>query len=211
MRLKEVIIVEGNYDKIRVKQAFKDAAVITTNGFRLYKDKAKIEMIRQLAQTNGIIILTDSDSAGLKIRNFIKNCLGCSEAVKIKHAYIPQIKGKERRKVRPGAEGYLGVEGMEVSAIINAVSSVADAKEDAKSNKNKSRLTKTDFFELGLSGHKDSRKKRAELCDKLNLPTNLSANSFLEVLNSLYTRDRIIELFRDSTLSPLEEVNVCCD
>lgn len=189
IKLDQVIVVEGKYDKIKVGQIF-DTEIITTDGFGIFKNDKKLEYMRRVAQKRGIIILTDSDGAGLVIRNHIKSVLNNEN---IYYAYIPQLEGKERRKARPGKEGLLGVEGVKDDVIIKAVMScgIKPAQEEQKE-----RLTKGDMFDLGLSGGQGSAEKRKRLAKSLDLPDNISANSLLDALNILCTKDEIIKLLK---------------
>lgn len=183
IRVKETIIVEGEHDKKKLL-SFLDADVIVTGGFQIFKDKEMKELIKNIAQKKGAIILTDSDRAGFIIRNHIKNI-----APNVIHAYIPEIKGKERRKKEPGKEGLLGVEGIEKEIIVNSlIKSGATIEGEKKEVKRK--YTKLDLYNLGLVGKEDSRIKRREFLLKNNLPQKLSANMMLEVINTLE-----IELF----------------
>lgn len=186
LKIKEAIIVEGKYDKIKLSQLF-DTLIIPTNGFDIYKNKNKLNLLKQVAEKNGIIILTDSDSAGFRIRNHIRNCLG---DVNVKNAYIPEVEGKEKRKDAPSKEGLLGVEGIKDELIIQAVLSQTQQTE----KDNDSRITKTDFYELGLTGGANSAEFRAKLCKKLGLPVKISANQLLSALNNLYTKDEFLKI-----------------
>lgn len=188
IKLDQVIIVEGKYDKIKVGQIF-DAEIITTDGFGIFKNEKKLDYIRRAAEKRGVIILTDPDGAGLVIRNHFKSALKCDN---VYYAYIPQLEGKERRKTSPGKEGLLGVEGVKDDIIIKAVMSCGIEPSQDRENK----LTKTDMFELGLSGGQGSAEKRKRLAKKLDLPDNISANSLLDALNILCTKDEIIELIK---------------
>lgn len=189
IKLDQVIVVEGKYDKIKVGQIF-DTEIITTDGFGIFKNDKKLEYMRRVAQKRGIIILTDSDGAGLVIRNHLKSVLNDEN---IYYAYIPQLEGKERRKAHPGKEGLLGVEGVKDDVIIKAVMScgIKPAQEEQKE-----RLTKGDMFDLGLSGGQGSAEKRKRLAKNLDLPDNISANSLLDALNILCTKDEIIKLLK---------------
>ena len=180
-RIKEAILVEGRYDKATLSNAV-DANIIELGGFRIYKDKDLLALIRRLADTCGVIILTDSDRAGFQLRNYIKG----SVKGNVKHAYIPDIAGKEKRKVKPSAEGKLGVEAMRIQTLREAIAAcgATDAPADDSGNSKKP-LTKADFFELGLSGGPGSAEKRRELARKHNLPERLSADALLAVLNAL--------------------------
>lgn len=182
LKINEAIIVEGNYDKARLANIV-DATIIVTDGFMIFKDTKKAEMIKKLADTCGVIIFTDSDAAGFKIRNYLKNILS---GKKVKHAYIPDIKGKERRKNHHSKEGFLGVEGVSDDIIITALNNAGYSA----GNEDKKRLiTKTDLYSDGLCGGDDSAQRREKLKKNLNLPKHLSANSLLDVLNRLYSYD----------------------
>ena len=182
LKINEAIIVEGNYDKARLANIV-DATIIVTDGFMIFKDTKKAEMIKKLADTCGVIIFTDSDAAGFKIRNYLKNILS---GKKVKHAYIPDIKGKERRKNHHSKEGFLGVEGVSEDIIITALNNAGYSA----GNEDKKRLiTKTDLYSDGLCGGDDSAQRRERLKKNLNLPKHLSANSLLDVLNRLYSYD----------------------
>lgn len=193
IKLKEAVIVEGRYDKILLR-GFIDAPIIETGGFRVFKDKEKQKLIRKLSETRGIIIMTDSDSAGFVIRNFLK---GIVPSEKIKHCYIPQIKGKEKRKAEVSKEGYLGVEGLDEKTIINALqkSGVNICSKSAETEFEE--ITKADFYELGLSGKENSAKLREKLLKKLDMPAYLSANAFLAVLNCFYSKKDLLDILKD--------------
>lgn len=187
IKVKQVIIVEGKYDKIKLDSIF-DAVVVTTEGFRIYKDKQKISMIKTLADMYGVIILTDSDVAGFKIRNFISSFLPKST---ITHVYVPQIVGKEKRKVVASKENMLGVEGIEKSQILQSfkLAGVFLCNEEQEKFKNKRMITEQDFYEDGLIGRIGSEEKRQIIKKKLNLPTYLSTKKLLNVLNKMLTYD----------------------
>ena len=182
LKIKEVIIVEGNYDKSKLENLV-DAVIVVTDGFMIYKDKKKCNMIRALAKKNGAIIFTDSDSAGFRIRNYLKNIL---KDCKVRHAYIPDIKGKEKRKNHHSKEGILGVEGVEDETILNSLENAGFVLYEPCNEK---KVTKTDFYADGLTGVPDSAQKREKLKKKLNLPRNLSANMLIDVINNLYGYD----------------------
>ena len=187
LHIKEAIVVEGKYDKKRL-QNITDAVIIETNGFSLYKDKSVIEAVRHMAKTQGIIILTDSDNAGFRIRSYIKQCVGESGMVKM--AYIPQQPGKERRKPRPGKEGLLGVEGIDEATLLDILSKATAVREDAPGRPHDERqITKNTFYEDGLTGRVDSKMRREQLCRTLNLPNRLSATALLDILNKVYGYD----------------------
>lgn len=186
IKINEAIIVEGKYDKIRLANIV-DATVITTDGFRIFKDAEKVALIRLLAEKRGIIILTDSDRAGQMIRKHIEKI---AEKGRIKNVYLPQLKGKEKRKTAPSAEGVLGVEGTDDEIIINALSRAGITGEPIRKEGRK--ITKTDLYNMGVSGTDGAAEKRACLCSFLGLPDFLTANSLLDVLNSLYGYDDFI-------------------
>ena len=188
--IKEAVIVEGRYDKIKLSEVI-DTPVIETGGFRIFKDKEKQNLIRKIAEQRGILVLTDSDSAGFVIRNFLKENV---PEDKIKHAYIPQLKGKEKRKSEASKEGLLGVEGVSAEIIADAVrkSGAAILGEDNKIQK--SEITKQDLYELGLTGRENSAVLREKLLKKLELPTYLSTNAMLSALNCLYSLKELKEM-----------------
>ena len=188
IKIKEAIVVEGKYDQIKLSRLF-DTLIIPTNGFDIYKNKSKLNMLKQVAQKSGIIILTDSDSAGFRIRNHIRNCLG---DVSVKNAYIPEIEGKEKRKDTPSKEGFLGVEGISDEIIVNAVMS-----QTQQIDQTGEKITKTDFFELGLTGGEESGQKRAKLCKKMGLPVKISANQLISALNNIYSKEEFLNLIED--------------
>ena len=187
IKLSQAIIVEGKYDKIKLDQIF-DAIIVTTNGFGIFNDKEKLEYIRRLARERGVIIFTDPDGSGLVIRNHLKSVLP-PECVY--HAYIPDIKGKEKRKAMPGKAGLLGVEGVDDRLIIDAVMA-SGVERQPEGDEAKEKITKTDMFELGLSGGKGSQEKRRLLAQKLRLPSNISSNGLLDAVNALrYSKEDI--------------------
>ena len=179
LHIKETIVVEGKFDREILKKVT-DAPIICTGGFSLYTNKNIINSIRKMAERTGVIVLTDSDSAGFRIRNYIKQCVG--ERGVVKHAYIPSVEGKERRKDRPGKEGLLGVEGMTEELLSQILESVTEVKENGI--KDEPKITKTMLFEDGLSGGEGSSEKRRKLVKALGLPLRLSANAMLDILNS---------------------------
>lgn len=185
--IKEAIIVEGKYDKMRLKSVV-NATIIETNGFRIFKDKEKVSLIKQLAQKQGIIVLTDSDGAGFVIRNHLKNIVPKEQ---IKHAYIPQIKGKEKRKDAPSKEGTLGVEGIDEQQLLL---SLKNAGVTYNSADKKNSISKTDLYKLGLTGRDNSQKMRGELLKKLNLPQYITTNALIDVLNSLMNLEELANI-----------------
>lgn len=189
VRIKEAIVVEGRYDKNTLSQIV-DAVIFETAGFGIFKDKQKMALLRQVAQKRGLIVFTDPDGAGLVIRNHIK---GAIAGEYLKHAYVPDIVGKERRKAAPGKEGKLGVEGMRPEVILEALKR-AGATVGGECTSVLREITKQDLVELGLSGGKDSAEKRILLQRKLGLPENMSANALLQALNVLYSVDELTQI-----------------
>lgn len=183
IKLNMPIIVEGKYDKITLENVV-DTLIITTNGFGIFKDTQKCELIRMFARSTGIIVLTDSDSAGNMIRAHIKNIVADGEIINV---YVPQLKGKEKRKSTASKEGFLGVEGLSKEVLIEALlkSGVTDFKTGEQTDK----ITKTDMFLNGLSGTENATNNRKALLKFLNLPGNLSANATLDVLNTLLSKE----------------------
>lgn len=178
-RIREVIVVEGKYDTIRLKSAV-DATVVETAGFGIFKDKERMQLLRLLAEKRGLLILTDSDGAGFVIRNYLT---GSIPAKWLKHAYIPEIIGKERRKTAPSKEGLLGVEGTDAQVIIEALRRAGATFEGEEPRQFGCNLTVSDLYEIGLTGRSDSVKRRALLLKKLDLPSRLSTKKMLEILN----------------------------
>lgn len=177
-----VIIVEGRYDKNKIKQIF-DTVVLETAGFGIFKDKEKAALIRRLAQTRGILVLTDPDHAGFLIRGYLKNI---AAEGKVYHAYIPDRLGKEKRKAHPSREGKLGVEGVTEEEIIQAVRCSGVSMNGEKETREEEKpVTKADLYALGLSGGPDSKEKRRLLLKKLDLPENMTAGALLEMINIL--------------------------
>jgi len=194
-RVREVIVVEGRYDKNTVSQAV-GGTIIETSGFGIFSDKEKLALLRRLAELRGLVILTDSDSAGFFIRGRLRGML---VGVNIKHAYVPDVEGRERRKSSPAKEGKLGVEGMAPEVIIHALERAGATFEDEPAPSAPiARITKADLFEAGLSGRDGSAYKRRELLKRLGLPERLSSSGFLDVLNILYTREE----FKNIVLFP---------
>lgn len=190
LQVKEVIVVEGRYDKNTVSQAV-HARIIETGGFRIFADKEKIELLKRLSEKNGLILFTDSDSAGFLIRNHLKGYL---DAGNIKQAYIPDQYGKEKRKRQRSKEGKLGVEGMDKETIIKALKQCGATFLNAAPAEKRQEITKTDLYVLGLSGTAGSAERRREILKRLDLPERLSSNALLDVLNALYSRDEFISL-----------------
>ncbi len=184
IKLKRAVVVEGKYDKIKLN-AVLDAVIIKTDGFGVFKDKEKQKLIRKLAETTGIVILTDSDSAGFVIRNFIKSIAPNGDII---NAYIPDIFGKEKRKTQSSKEGKLGVEGIPVDILKTALEKAGVFCEKTEDTE-KRKITKTDLFEDGFSGTQNSKDKRKALLKQLDLPEKLTTNALLDILNSLMTYD----------------------
>jgi len=178
IKIKEAIIVEGKYDKIKLSSIV-DAVIIVTNGFGIFKDKEKLELIRYYARKTGIIILTDSDRAGAKIRGYIK---GAVNGGKIINVFIPDIFGKEKRKDKPSAEGKLGVEGISADLLVKSLKKFGINSLVHSEIKD---ITNYTLYELGLSGGKNSRELRIKLQKSLGLPSIMSASSLIEVLNTM--------------------------
>lgn len=181
LHIKETIVVEGKFDRERLRK-ITDAPVIVTGGFALYKDKKIIRAICAAAEKTGIIILTDSDRAGFRIRNYIKQCVG--ERGRILNAYIPSLKGKEKRKDAPGKDGLLGVEGMTEEVLGGILESAAEILPNEAENGIS--ITKAMFYEDGLSGRENSEEFRRQLAKELSLPPRLSTNAMIEIINRIY-------------------------
>lgn len=195
LHIREAIVVEGRYDKNTLSQVV-DTLILETGGFQIFKDPEQMALLQRAAERRGLIILTDADGAGFVIRNRIK---GTIPAQYLKHAYIPDVYGKERRKRQPGKEGKLGVEGMP-PAVLEQVLRRAGAtflEEDARSRE-RPRLTKADLFAAGLSGGAGSAEKRRALLKKLELPEHMSANALLAVLNGCYSRAEAEDILKNA-------------
>ena len=197
VKIKEAIVVEGRYDKNTLSQIV-DATILETKGFGLFKDKQQLALLRQIAQKRGLIVFTDSDGAGFVIRNHIKSAI---QGKYLKHAYIPDIPGKERRKAAPGKEGKLGVEGMTPDIILDALRR-AGATVEGETAQPTRNITKQDFMALGLSGGPNSSALRLALLKKLDMPEHMSANAMLQALNLLYTPEEL-----EAQVAALEKEN----
>lgn len=191
IRVKEAIVVEGRYDKAALSSVF-DAVIIDTAGFGIFSDKEKLKLLRRLAEARGLVVLTDSDGGGLLIRGFLKSAL---DPRLVKHAYIPDVYGKERRKRRPSKEGKLGVEGMSAETLVECLKR-AGAELDGEAVSASVRMTKADMYALGLTGTPDCAERRKRLQKAMDLPENLTPNALLDVLNVLTTREELEELLR---------------
>lgn len=185
IKLNSIVIVEGKYDKITLENII-DATFVVTNGFGIYKDKDKQQLIISLCKKNGAVIITDADSAGNQIRAFVKNLCGGENIVNV---YLPQITGKERRKSVPSKEGFIGAEGMSEDIILEALK-----KSGIRSSiiQRVSKITKTDLYRYGLSGNENSKLMREYFSEYVSLPKGLSSNAFLDALNSIFNREKFI-------------------
>ena len=190
LKIKEAIVVEGRYDKNTLSQIV-DAPILETSGFGIMKDKQQLKLLRRVAENRGLIIFTDSDGAGFVIRNFLK---GAIDGKYLRHAYIPDIPGKERRKSAPGKEGKLGVEGMTPQIITEALRKAGATILGEESVRTTGNITKLDMMELGLSGGVNSSLLRKKLLKKLDMPEHMSANALLQAVNLLYTMDELREI-----------------
>ncbi|WP_295747223.1 DUF4093 domain-containing protein [uncultured Oscillibacter sp.] len=199
-RIREVIVVEGRYDKNTISQVV-DATVVTLGGFAVFNDREKLAFLRRLAEKQGLIILTDSDGAGFLLRNYLKGAL---PKERVKQAYIPDVKGKERRKRRGGKEGKLGVEGMSPAVLLETLRRAGATFEDEPSAGERGGLTKADLVVLGLSGGEGSAERRRRLLKRLDLPEHLTANGLLEALNLLFSREEL-EALLSKALSEQED------
>jgi len=189
VKIREAILVEGRYDKNTLSQIV-DAPIFETAGFGIFKDKQKLSLLRKVAQSRGLIVFTDSDGAGFVIRNHVKSAI---DGRYLKHAYIPDVQGKERRKSAPGKEGKLGVEGMRPSVILEALKK-AGATIEGEVPVSVHEITKQDLTDLGLSGGSRSSFLRSKLLKKVDLPEHMSANAMLQALNMLYTLDELKQI-----------------
>ena len=190
VKIKEAIVVEGRYDKNTLRQIV-DTAVFTTEGFGVMNDKAKLNFLRTVAESRGLIILTDSDGAGFVIRNHLKGALPKD---KVRHAYIPDVLGKEKRKSAPGKEGKLGVEGMTPEIILQALRNAGATIEGETEKRTAGAITKADLMELGLAGIPGSEEKRKKLMKHLDFPEHMSPNALLQALNLLYDLESLEQL-----------------
>ena len=189
VKIKEAILVEGRYDKNALSQIV-DAPILETNGFGIFKDKKQMQLLRQVAEKRGLIVFTDADGAGFVIRNHVKSAI---PGKFLKHAYTPDLFGKERRKDKAGREGKLGVEGMKPEIILEALRK-AGATIEGENVPTTQSITKQDMMDLGLSGGADASAKRLALLKELNLPEHMSANALLQALNLLYSLDELTSI-----------------
>ena len=193
-RIREAILVEGRYDVNTVRQVV-DTVVLESGGFRIFNNKDQLKLLRRIAETRGLIVLTDSDGAGFVIRNYLKGALpkGC-----VKQAYVPDIAGKERRKRHGSKEGKLGVEGMRPQVILDALrrAGATFAQQDESETPVHPVITKADFYEWGLSGRPDSTARRAAVLHALDLPAHMTANAPLEFINAVGTHEQVAEIIQ---------------
>lgn len=187
IKINQAVIVEGKYDKIKLSGII-DAPIIQTDGFGIFKDKELQRLIRMLAEKRGLLVLTDSDSAGFKIRSFIGSTV---DKKYIKNAYIPDIFGKERRKTEPSKEGKLGVEGVSEEVIMQALANAGVLYENSEEPERP--ITKLDLYEFGFTGGENSASKRALLLKKYALPSRLTTNSLVTVLNCITTYETFVK------------------
>ena len=190
LSLKEVVIVEGKYDKIRLQSVI-SSPIITLNGFRIFKDKEAQTLIRKLAASRGILIMTDVDSAGFVLRNFLK---GIVDEKSIKHCYIPVVYGKEKRKTEYSKEGKLGVEGINSTLLAQAIKNSGATINGVKSDVTAREITKMVFFDFGLSGRDNTAKMSEQVLRYLSLPEYLTTNAMISAVNCLYTYDEFNEI-----------------
>lgn len=193
LKIREAIVVEGRYDKNTLSQIV-DAPILETKGFGLFKDPKQLELLRSVAKKRGLIVLTDSDGAGFVIRNHIKSAI---PAKYLKHAYIPDVAGKEKRKAAPGKEGKLGVEGMSPEVLLAALKNAGATIEGESTARGNDQITKQDFVEFGLSGGLNASERRKRLQNRLHLPEHMSANALLQALNLLLSREELAEIVRE--------------
>lgn len=187
LKISQAILVEGRYDAAKLTDLV-DGLILTTGGFDIFSDKAKQKLLKKLAKEQGLVILTDSDAAGFKIRNFVTGLVG---AENVFQAYVPSVHGKESRKPQPGKEGLLGVEGVDADYILQALEPLNGQPQTQKQGRE---ITYADMFDWGVSGTADSANARREFCRRLSLPLRLSKKELVQVLNRLYTWEELNEL-----------------
>ena len=190
VKIKEAIVVEGRYDKNTLSQIV-DAPILETSGFGIFKDKQQLKLLRKVAALRGLIVFTDADGAGFVIRNHLKSAI---PGKYLKHAYIPDIPGKEKRKAAPGKEGKLGVEGMTPDIILQALRNAGATIEGETERRTNGAITKADLMTLGLAGIPGSEEKRKKLMKHLDLPEHMSPNALLQALNLLYDLDGLTQV-----------------
>ena len=188
LKLEQALLVEGKYDAARLANIV-DGTILTTDGFRVFKDGALQKMLKRIAAAQGLIILTDSDAAGFKIRHFVTGLVGAENVLQ---AYVPAIHGKEARKAEPGKEGLLGVEGVDDELIVQGLTTALESRTTCQKQTAQSRpITYTDLYDWGISGTANSAENRRVLLRRLGLPPRLSKKELLQVLNTLYTYDAL--------------------
>lgn len=188
LRIREAVVVEGRYDKNTLSQLV-DAVILETGGFSIFRDEERQELLRRVAEKRGLIVLTDGDGAGFVIRNFLKGAIPPDQ---VKHAYIPDVYGKERRKRKPGAEGKLGVEGMSPAVLEDALRRAgATFLDEPPADRRETVFTKADLYAWGLTGAPDSKRKRSRLLRRLGLPEHMTPNALLPVLSALYRPEEL--------------------
>jgi len=192
VKIREAIVVEGRYDKNTLSQIV-DAPIFETGGFRIFKDKQQMDLLRKVAQTRGLIVFTDADGAGFVIRNHLKSAI---DGRFLKHAYTPDLFGKERRKASPGKEGKLGVEGMNREIILEALKKAGATFDDFPVDR-PGMITKQDFIALGLSGGPDSSRIRLALLRRLGLPEHMSSNAMVQAVSVLYDFEEFSKIVKD--------------
>lgn len=192
IRIKEAIVVEGRYDKAALA-GLVDTVILDTAGFGIFADREKLVLLRRLAETRGLVVLTDSDGGGFVIRNFLKSAI---DGKNVKHAYIPDVYGKEKRKRTPGKEGKLGVEGMKPEVLLEALRRAGVELDGPVPEQMEEPITKAELYALGLAGRTDSGARRAFLLKELSLPERLTANAMLDVLNVLVTRQELLDILQ---------------
>ncbi len=193
VKIQEAIVVEGRYDKNTLSQIV-EAPIFETSGFGIFKDQEQMALLRRVAEKRGLIVFTDSDGAGFVIRNHIKSAI---PGKYLKHAYIPDIPGKERRKAAPGKEGKLGVEGMTPEVILSSLKAAGATMDGGTQAAPQDPITKQDFFEWGLSGGPDSGEKRRKLLKRLELPERMTANALLQAVNLFCGREELEDILRE--------------
>lgn len=193
IKIEQAIVVEGKYDKIKLSSIV-SAVILVTNGYSIFKDAEKLALIRYYAKETGVVVLTDSDSAGFRIRNYLK---GAIPGDCLTHVYIPDVFGKEKRKVKPSCEGKLGVEGIDKAVLLQAFAKAGVVASHAPAQ---DAITRMDLYELGLSGKPNSAALRKRLLKRLHLPELLSTTGLLEVLDTMLSRNEL-----KSILAELEE------
>lgn len=191
IHLRQAVIVEGKYDVIRLSNVI-DALILKTDGFGIFKDKEKQKLLRRLGEERGLVILTDSDSAGFLIRNFIVNCVPASQCI---HVYIPDVFGKEKRKDAPSAEGKLGVEGIKEDVLLEAFRKAGVTA--TPTDRPRDLITNIDLYEHGLSGTPNSKENRAKLLERLALPARMGTGALVKLLNCFCTKEEFLETVKE--------------